>query len=73
MWNLFKSITVGGHNYVDASDSLDNIELDVENRGPGRQLINAMEAGVHVHKLEKIRQDRGVPRVYVPVSKSQPV
>ena len=49
------------------------MELDVENRGPGRQLINALETGVHVHKLEKIRQDRGVPRVYVLVSKSQPV
>ena len=27
----------------------------MENRGPGRQLINALETGVHVHKLEKVR------------------
>jgi hypothetical protein len=34
------------------------MELDVENRGLGRQLINALETGVQVHKLEKIRQDK---------------
>lgn len=30
----------------------------MENRGLGRQLINALETGVQVHKLEKIRQDK---------------
>ena len=43
----------------------------MENRGLGRQLINALETGVHVHKLEKIRQDRGVPRVYLCLNHSR--